>query len=197
MDSPSSSPKSSGTLPYKRRRHESEVALITLSPEFEIAFKELAREQVASGVEGYQFALSLIDKEGFDAYLKLLEEDEKGINLPDGIVPASTFFLIRHDGRMIGRSDLRHRLTDSLRRVGGHIGYDVRASERGQGYGTLILKLTLDKARDRGFQRVLLTCDADNVASSRIIEKNGGVLHDREVLEETGKEKLRFWIEIS
>ena len=98
MDAPSSSPKSSDALPYKRRRHESEVALITLAPEFEIAFKEMAREQLASGVEGCQFAMSMIEKEGFDAYLKLLDEDEKGVNLPDGIVPASTFFMIRHDG---------------------------------------------------------------------------------------------------
>ena len=42
---------------------------------------------------------------------------------------------------------IRHRLTDDLKRYGGHIGYDVRYSEWNKGYGTLMLRLALEKAK--------------------------------------------------
>lgn len=55
-------------------------------------------------------------------------------------------------------------------------GYDIRPSALGRGLGTTILRLTLQRAAARGLPMVLLTCDADNVASRRVIENNRGVL---------------------
>jgi hypothetical protein len=45
-------------------------------------------------------------------------------------------------------------------------------------------------------RRALLTCDATNTASRRIIEKNGGVLENQIPNPETGVDKLRFLIDI-
>lgn len=83
---------------------------------------------------------------------------------------------------------MRHRLTEALRRYAGHIGYGVRASEQGKGYGTLMLKLALERARELGIKQVLITCDDDNMASARVIEKNGLALQDRIVNEVDGKQ---------
>ena len=44
-------------------------------------------------------------------------------------------------------------------------------------------------ARALGLERVLITCDADNVGSRRVIAANGGRLEDQR------GQKLRFWIE--
>ena len=97
---------------------------------------------------------------------------------------------------MLGRSTLRHWLNPALENEGGHIGYDIRHSERRKGYGLLILKLTLLKAKDLGLSRVLLTCDADNIGSAQIIENNSGVLSGRVVSEKNGKLILQYWIEL-
>ncbi|HMB08301.1 MAG TPA: GNAT family N-acetyltransferase, partial [Isosphaeraceae bacterium] len=75
-----------------------------------------------------------------------------------------------------GVSNLRHALTDKLRREGGHVGYGVRPSRRGQGLATAMLALTLEKARALGIDRVLITCGKENVSSAKVIRKNGGRL---------------------
>ena len=71
----------------------------------------------------------------------------------------------------------------------------MRPSERRKGYGTLILELTLEKAKDLGLDKVLLTCDTDNVASAKIIEKNGGKLAGQAISNKNGKQISRYWIE--
>jgi predicted acetyltransferase len=100
------------------------------------------------------------------------------------------------DGKLVGRSDLRHRLNPALEIIGGHIGYDVRPSERRKGFGTLILKLIMEKARKIGLSEVLVTCDTDNIASAKIIEKNGGKLEKQIIYEKTGKLVSHYRIQL-
>jgi len=61
----------------------------------------------------------------------------------------------------------------------GHIGYAVVPWKRGKGYATRALELLLPEARHEGLAYVELTTDADNVASQRVIEANGGRLVER------------------
>ncbi len=68
----------------------------------------------------------------------------------------------------------------------------MRPSARGRGYATWALGAVLTEARALGLDRALVTCDDDNVASARTIERNGGVIEDvRET--EVGR-KRRYWI---
>ena len=87
------------------------------------------------------------------------------------------FRLVKGD-EYVGRHSIRQGLNDSRRRVGGHVGDDIRASRRRRGYGTEILRLELTKAQRLGLTRVVLTCHKDNVGSRRIIERNGGQWED-------------------
>lgn len=104
-----------------------------------------------------------------------------------GWVPCTTLWYV--DGsEYLGRLAIRHRLTPWLLELGGHIGYDVRPSARCNGYATSMLRDALPVAKRLGIDDVLVTCDVDNAASRRVIEKNGGRLED----ERGGK--LRFWI---
>lgn len=95
--------------------------------------------------------------------------------------------------------NFRHALTDSLEKIGGHIGYGIRYSMWNKGYGTVMLKEALIYAKEElGLKKVLITCNDDNIGSYRVIEKNGGILQDKIMNHINGKEQLsrRYWITI-
>jgi len=167
-----------------------EVTLTGPSEELRSALLAMAEEYQAAGDDRYKSAIK-----DFSAFMHDLELYAQGLDLPPGWVQATTFWLVC-DNHIIGRSTLRHHLTPELEREGGHIGYDIRPSERRKGYGTLILKLTLEKAMSLGLSRVLVTCDADNLASARIIEKNGGKLQGQVISDRSGKVVSQYWIEL-
>ena len=81
--------------------------------------------------------------------------------------------------------------------MGGHIGYVVVPEFRRQGWATEILRQSLLIARERcGVDRILVTCDDDNVGSIRTIEKNGGVLENTVTGPDLEKPKRRYWIDL-
>ncbi|TDP97333.1 GNAT family N-acetyltransferase [Labedaea rhizosphaerae] len=93
------------------------------------------------------------------------------------------------DDDYLGRVRINLELNDELTEFGGHIGYDIRPSARGQGHATALLREAIGVAKEHGIVRALLTCAPDNHASRRVIERNGGVLHD---LSAAGR--LRYWV---
>jgi len=112
--------------------------------------------------------------------------------MPNTNVPASTYFVFVN-GKIVGNIQIRHSLNESLLQNGGHIGYGVRPSERRKGYATKTLALALEKCRALGIDKVLVTCNKDNIASAKTILKNGGVL-ENEFTEENGNIVQRYWI---
>jgi len=106
------------------------------------------------------------------------------------------YFLVKDRSYLVGSSRLRHTLTPDLEQEGGHIGYDIRPSQRGKGYATLLLNLMLEEAKGSGLTGVLVTCDETNIASARVIEKNGGKMLNKVVSEESGELVRRYWIDL-
>ena len=99
------------------------------------------------------------------------------------------------DGKKyIGTVLLRHQLNEDLLNIGGNITYEIRPSERGKGYGKKMLELALLEAKERGLDKVLVTCDEDNIASKKIIEANGGIQDDFFFKEGMRVKKLRYWV---
>jgi predicted acetyltransferase len=118
--------------------------------------------------------------------------------LKPGYVPNFTYFLV-DDNNFIGFINIRTCLTDALLRYGGNIGYAVNPAYWRNGYGTKLLELGLRKAKEMVTDnKVLLTCDDDNIGSYKIIEKNGGVLENKVQNESEGETFLtrRYWIKI-
>jgi len=131
----------------------------------------------------------------FGRYLEVLTQQAQGKNLARDHVP-STFLFAFDASRIVGRVTIRHELNDFLRRVGGHIGYVVVPEFRRRGYATAILHLALGIAHEQfGLDRVLVTCDEDNLGSIRTIEKNGGILEDVITQPDEEQPKRRYWIE--
>lgn len=137
----------------------------------------------------------LRNSETFEEWYSAVYDNLKEETVREGFVPATTFIAIsNYDGRLVGMIDIRHRLNDYLLNFGGHIGYSVRKSERQKGYATEMLALALKECIGLDIKRVLITCDKDNIASAKIIIKNGGIL-ENEVLERNTIIQ-RYWIDL-
>lgn len=133
----------------------------------------------------------------YSQWLFKLQQESDLSNVPEGKVPASTYFFVRKtDNRIIGMINIRHCLNEFLLNEGGHIGYSVRPSERKKGYATFMLKQGLQKCRELNLDRILITCDKINIGSAKVIQNNNGVL-ENEVYSEAFSEIIqRYWIQL-
>ncbi|MCB2291539.1 GNAT family N-acetyltransferase [Clostridium sp. CS001] len=100
---------------------------------------------------------------------------------------------LKYNSEINGARGLRY--TKHTRRR-GHIGYSIRPTERKKGYGTLMLRVALEKCRELNLSTVLITCDGLNVESAKVIQNNNGIL-ENEVFSETFSEIIqRYWINL-
>jgi predicted acetyltransferase len=125
-----------------------------------------------------------------DLYLARLHGRPRPGEWVDGYVPQTVLWWVAGDA-YLGRLSIRHVLTPHLLYHGGNIGFEVRPSARRRGHATAMLAAALPLAAALGIRSVRIDCDADNVASRRAIEKNGGVLDE----ERAGS--LFFWVPTS
>lgn len=168
------------------------VRLVEPTTDLAFEFLTMAYESQRAGDDRFGRAT-----ENFAAYMEMLADYAEGVNLPEGYVQTETFWLVRDDNVILGTSRLRMRLTSALECGGGNIGYDIRPGQRGKGYGKAILELTLDKARQLGLARALVTCHPDNPSSVAVIRNNDGVFADAVVCSNSGKTLLRYWIDLT
>ena len=126
----------------------------------------------------------------YEDWLETIQLAEAGLGLPQGFVPYIQLISFAADGQAVGFLNLRLRLNDYLLQEGGHIGYSIRPSARGQGFAKEQLRQGLQVAKSKNIKRALVTCDCDNAASRAVILANGGALEDIR----GGKE--RYWIDV-
>ena len=143
--------------------------------------------------DSFEFAFDLAKATDWGSYVAALTRMQRGIDLPPGLV-SSTFLVATIDDVIVGRASIRHELNDWLLAFGGHIGFGVLPPFRRRGCATEILRQSLVVARAFGVDRALLTCDDDNIASSTVIEQNGGVLDPDWPKTDGEAAKRRYWI---
>ncbi len=116
------------------------------------SFLEAMREVVAEGnraeaaylgSEQTRYRAEWNGPEGFAEYVATVRADgAETTPRRIGIVPHTTWWWV--DGEdYLGRISVRHRLTEFLRDVGGHVGYYVRPSRRRRGHATAMLRAVL------------------------------------------------------
>jgi len=139
-----------------------------------------ARAETASKEE---LALSAADRDHFLSTQADREPQGETVTLPDGSkvprLPGYRRWL--WDGEFCGLINLRWQPgTQSLPpHCLGHIGYAVVPWKQRRGYATAALCQFLPFAKEEGLSYVEITTDPQNLASQRVIEANGGVLHER------------------
>ena len=108
----------------------------------------------------------------------------------------TTFVLIDEIGHIYGAANIRHDLKGNLSNIGGHIGYAIRPSERGKGYGGLQLNLLIEKLNEMNIEKALITCRENNIASKKIIEKFIGITDYLVPSMYEGIMEYRYWIDV-
>jgi len=156
----------------------SELMLIQPSEEHELAAIEFRQEHFDNGQKVINGGSMLDEISSYKGWLHHLECNSNEKTVWPGWALASVFFVVgKEDDRIVGIVDIRHDLsTPFLKEYGGHIGYDIRPTERGKGYATGTLMLALDFCRQLGLKNVMIACYSDNAASIRTIMKCGGIL---------------------
>jgi len=124
---------------------------------------------------GFQNGLNGRTYAEFREWLEQCGRIERGEGLEDWMVPQTVYWLYA-DSVPVGFGKLRHRLTDRLRVEGGHVGYSIRPSRRGEGHGKRLLELIRREAEAMGIERLLITVQSSNAASIAVSAGNGGVI---------------------
>jgi len=115
-------------------------------------------------------------RDNFDQFLKHVEKAKNGIN--NNGVKEVFYFAIEND-KIVGHGSIRiNPELDKNINMYGHIMYGVVPSKRKKGYGTIICKLLVEKAKEYGIEKIIISCNSDNLASSLIIQKNHGELFE-------------------
>ena len=154
----------------------------------EVALEELAR--IAEDPDG--FLAAQVDREA----------NGRRIALPDGstVQRLPGYALWMWDGEFCGSIGFRWQpgTTELPPYCLGHVGYSVVPWKRRRGYATRALQLLLPRARQEALAYIELTTNADNIASRRVIEANGGVVIERFYKPAVygGAESLRFRIHL-
>ena len=164
--------------------------------EYEQAAKEFIQEFLdhGSGINGTGGLDSYLRESTYTHWLAKVIRDMDIANIPEGRVPALTYFYVDDSNAIIGMINIRLALNDFLRKFGGHIGYSIRPTERKKGYGTRMLREALAFLAPIGLRDVLVTCHKENVASAKMIQNCGGVLVDEVYSEHSGKVNQNYRI---
>lgn len=130
---------------------------------------------IENGENGFMNEVFGMSFAGFKEWLIKQEEFHLGKNLPQGWIPYTTYFLY-DNGLPIGIGRVRHETSEYLQKVvgAGEIGYGISKDYRGKGYGNILFKELLKKCKDFGFEKITLFPHKDNIATIKIMTKNGG-----------------------
>lgn len=135
------------------------------------------------------------DNETFKDMLIRLNNRRKGKNIAKRDVPATIYWIIDND-KVVGTIDLRHKLNKDYFERLGHIAYYIKPEDRNKGYATKALAIAKRKYFNKYFSKILITCFKDNIASAKVIKKNGGILEKNCIDSITQKEISRYIVPI-
>ena len=171
-----------------------ELILVKVDEEYASQIADYRQEMLdmGSSMDGTGSLRVMADPYEFIAKCKNYESLE---TLPEGKVIATQFLFIRKsDSKIVGMIQVRHYFNEYLEKYAGHIGYSIRPTERRKGYGTEMLKMALPFCSSIGLDKVLVTCNDDNIGSEKIMLANGGEYESTVFEPEEGVNLKRYWI---
>lgn len=179
----------------KRGGEHAMLKLIKRCQEYVSGYKEYCQELFDHNVIYFRPTNpKLIDEDWFRRTKDWYDQKETGQIQGN---PISFHFWAVDDEKFIGEFQLRTELTPEIMLGIGSIGYAVRVSEQGKGYGTELLKQGLQIAKEHNMNKVLLNINDKNIVSIHVCEKLGGKLMDKIETENNAEgyhSMRRYWI---
>jgi predicted acetyltransferase len=167
------------------------LKLIRPSAAYKKQIVEMLDEWSAAGEKIVPWPIRRTDYRSFENYIKDFDREHSEPTVA-GVIATTYFALLESENKIVGAVSIRHNLNDALFNSGGHIGDGVRPTERRKGYATEMISLALEKCRDMGMDKVLMTCEKSNTGSVKSIMNNGGILENEH--EVNGVVEQRYWI---
>ena len=117
-----------------------------------------------------------VDLDNFEGWkekaLYLYEMLESGEGLPAGIPRMITYWCVDND-RFVGEVQIRPYIPTDEAKIVGHIGYAVRYSMWGKGFGTKLLQFAVEKLHECNVVPIYIACHIDNIGSNKVSQKLG------------------------
>lgn len=161
-------------------------------------YKEYVQSELIPGIDRFEGIRDLekLEKLDFEVWLEELEKKKSEKNLPKTYSPQTLYLAINDNDEIVGAIGIRWKQVPALMTFGGLIGYSIRPKQRRKGYASEMLKVALDKLKNTNLENVLITCKDFNIASKKVIEKNGGIFENTYNNIDDGYTYLRYWIKI-
>lgn len=161
-------------------------------------YKEYVQSELIPGIDRFEGIRDLekLEKLDFEVWLEELEKKKSEKNLPKTYSPQTLYLAINDNDEIVGAIGIRWKQVPALMTFGGLIGYSIRPKQRRKGYASEMLKLALGKLKNTNLENVLITCKDFNIASKKVIEKNGGIFENTYNNIDDGYTYLRYWIKI-
>lgn len=161
-------------------------------------YDEYMQSELIFGIDRFEGIRDFekLEKLNFEDWIEDLEKNKYEENLPESYSPHTLYLAINDNDEIVGAIGIRWKQVPILMAFGGLIGYSIRPSQRGKGYASEMLKLALNKFKNTSIDNVLITCKDFNLASKKVIEKNGGIYENTYINNDDGYTYLRYWIKI-
>ena len=141
------------------------------------SYREFLLNCFSGGLEKYESALNEPK-----TYLQILIADAEN---------TSTHFCIQ-DGEVLGAIRYRYHTSTYIENVIGHVGYETKPTARGKGVAKFMLSWIQENVLQSS---IIITCEADNSASKRVIESCGAKYINQIYSPEKNNEVKRFKLE--
>ena len=130
---------------------------------------------ILDGENGFSNPAFRLSYKEYQEWLKKEDDYSRGLHLPEGWIPGTTYFLYIED-IPVGYGRVRHSSSEYLETVigAGNLGYGIAKPYRGKGYGNILFQELLKKCKEMGYREIKLFPLKSNAATISIMLKNGG-----------------------
>ncbi len=173
----------------------SNIQLIHPQPKWQDSFIDLLNEAKCAN-EVSELGHAYRPDEDYSTMYMRLKNREQGINIHPRDVPSCLYWILdMKSGVIVGTLDMRYKITGDYFERLGHVAYYIKPRERKKGYATEALRQVLELYKIRKEKKILITCYKDNIASQKVIQKNGGILEsEKEDPKNPNHIIQRWWI---
>ena len=165
-------------------RREDEAEILTI-------YSEYIHAQPIQGIDTFEGIRNFenLGNMRFEDWFNELEKNKKKSEIPKGYSTQTTYLVV-NDDEIVGIVTARWEKVPILMLFGGLIGYSIRPKYRGKGYANEMLKLGLQKYKEKKINEIPISCKDFNIASKKVIEKNNGILQREYYNKEDGYQYL-------